>query len=229
LAANLFVYYMKHVINFLVILLTACDCTQTVRGIVVDAKTNKPLNNISVYNKEKDWSKTETDSSGKFELSNVSGGITCPPMIIVIKNEQYKKVEISISSGGYETIKLEKIVSPKSNFIDYKDALKNIRRIYENFIVDVDGIDGDDNKKKMTQCLDNLNLVTNQKDLELLVNVWYYYDPTDYSCKDLVLKVLLQNKNESIGIVKNKLKKIKKSDDALYTDYNYLLSLLEKK
>jgi len=220
---------MKHVIYFLVILLTACDCTQTVRGIVVDAKTNKPLNNISIYNKAKDWSKTETDSSGKFELSNVSGGITCLPMIIVIKNEQYKKVEISIRSGGYETIKLERIESPKSNFIDYKDALKNIRRIYEDFIVDVDGIDGEDNKNKMTQCLDNLNVVTNQKDLELLVNVWYYYDPTDYPCRNLVLKVLLQNKKESIDIVKNKLKNMKKPYDGLYADYNYLLSQLEKK
>ncbi len=207
----------------------SCDCNQTIRGTIVDAKTEKPLNNISVYNKEKDWSKTETDSSGKFELSNVSGGLTCPPMTIVIDNKQYKKVEICIPAGGEQTIKLERIKNMKSKFIDYKEAIKNIRRIYDDFIVEVDGIDSEDNKNTMTQCLDNLHEVTNQNDLELLVNVWYYYDPTDYSCRDLVLKVLLQNKTESITIIKNKLKNIKKSNDALYTDYNYLLSQLEKK
>ena len=218
---------MKHLIYLLVIFLTACDCNQTVRGTIVDAKTNKPLNNITVYNKEKDWCKTETNLNGKFELSNITGN--CPPMTIVINDKQYKKVEISIPAGGEQTIKLERIEQPKPKFIDYKDALKNIRKIYNEFIVDEDGIDGEDNKNTMTQCLDNLQEVTNKKDLELLVDVWYYYDPTDYSCRDLVLRVLLLNKAKSIDIVKNKLKYIQKSDDTLYNDYNHLLSQLEKK
>jgi hypothetical protein len=98
---------------FLIILsttfLTSCDCYQTVSGTVIDNKTGKPLSNITVYNKEKSWSKTTTDEKGYFKLSNVSGGFSCPPMTVVIDDNNYKKNETSIDAGGQKEIHLEQV------------------------------------------------------------------------------------------------------------------------
>lgn len=172
-------------VTFLTIIFFAsCDCNQTVSGKIIDSKTDQPIKGIVVYNKNKNWSKTETDAAGHFELSNVSGGISCPPMTIVVENKLYKKVEVSIPAGGEQTIKLEKLPDENPKIQDNTKPLKTIRKIFDEFVTYEDGIDGEDNKNAMTQSLNSLNNVSESKDLELLINVWQYYDPTDYSCKD---------------------------------------------
>ncbi|HLG35902.1 MAG TPA: carboxypeptidase-like regulatory domain-containing protein [Bacteroidia bacterium] len=88
--------------------LTSCDCYQRVTGTVIDKETGRPLQGVTVYNKNKEWSKTITDTTGHFELSNVSGGFRCPPMTIIVENTTYKKYETNIPAGGQEMIKLEK-------------------------------------------------------------------------------------------------------------------------
>ncbi|MCB9019341.1 MAG: carboxypeptidase-like regulatory domain-containing protein [Chitinophagales bacterium] len=88
--------------------LTSCDCNQRVSGIVIDKETGRPLQGVKVYNKDKEWSKTITDSTGHFELSNASGSFRCPPMIVVADFKHYKKIEISIPAGGQETIELQR-------------------------------------------------------------------------------------------------------------------------
>lgn len=88
--------------------LTSCDCYQRVSGIVIDKETGRPLQGVTVYNKNKEWSKTTTDTTGHFELSNVSGGFRCPPMTVIAEFKNYDKVEIKIPAGGQETIKLQR-------------------------------------------------------------------------------------------------------------------------
>jgi len=46
-----------------------------------------------------------------FELSNTSGGLTCPPMTIVIEHKDYEKLETKIKSGGQKDILLAKKVT----------------------------------------------------------------------------------------------------------------------
>jgi hypothetical protein len=88
--------------------LISCDCYQRVTGTVVDKETGRPLNGVTVYNKSKEWSKIITDTTGHFELSNISGGFRCPPMTIVVKKTDYKIFETSIPAGGQQIVKLEK-------------------------------------------------------------------------------------------------------------------------
>jgi len=90
------------------IALASCDCHQVVRGTVFDFATGKPIIGLEVYNKDKSRSNTITDSLGKFELSNVSGGITCPPMTVVLGSKDYKNTEVIIPSGGNMSIVLKK-------------------------------------------------------------------------------------------------------------------------
>jgi hypothetical protein len=86
--------------------LTSCDCYQQVSGTVVDKETGSPLVGVIVYNKNKQWNKTTTDTTGHFELSNVSGGFRCPPMTVIAKLKNYNKIEVKIPTGGQEIIKM---------------------------------------------------------------------------------------------------------------------------
>ncbi len=88
--------------------LTSCDCLQRVAGTVVDKETGIPLQGVTVYNKNKDWVKATTDTTGHFELSSISGGFRCPPMTVIAEFKNYDKVEIKIPAGGQDTIKLVK-------------------------------------------------------------------------------------------------------------------------
>ena len=110
------------------IFLTSCDCYQQVQGTVIDKETGIPLQGVTVFNKTKEWSKTTTDTTGHFELSNISGGFRCPPMTIVFENTSYKKYETSIPAGGQRIVKLEKEIklpSRDSTCIPNPDILDN--------------------------------------------------------------------------------------------------------
>lgn len=88
--------------------LASCDCLQHVSGIILDKETGKPLQGVTVYNKNKDWMKITTDSTGHFELSAISGGFRCPPVYLIIEKESYSTINTEIPSGGNEIIHLEK-------------------------------------------------------------------------------------------------------------------------
>lgn len=92
----------------IIIFFASCDCNQEVRGTIVDKQNDSTISNIVVYKKNKSWIRTMTDSAGRFELSDISGGYGCPPMIIVIHDKKYKKVEVSIDAGLQKVIRLEK-------------------------------------------------------------------------------------------------------------------------
>jgi len=98
--------------------LTLCDCYQRVAVTVIDKETHRPLQGVTVYNKNKEWSKTTTDTTGRFELSNVSGGFCCPPMTVIADFKNYEKVEIKIPAGGQEIIRMQKLpLQPKTTLL----------------------------------------------------------------------------------------------------------------
>lgn len=211
------------------ILLASCDCYQQVSGVITDKATNKPIEDVVVENKNKTWSNTKTDKNGFFELSNVSGGISCPPMTILIKHQDYDSVETEIEAGGQKNIMLVKKSIQQSNSLTYKQAIENIRVIFEDYKTNEEGIESEDNKTIMTESLNNLHVVTDKNDLELLINIWNYYDPTDYSCRSEIYKILLNNKPVSINAVQERIKNRMswESPDLSGTDFKYLLERLK--
>ena len=83
----------------------------------------------------------------------------------------------------------------------------------------------------MSESLKSLTNIETQEDLELLINVWMYYDPTDFSCRDLVYEVLKKNVRLSIEAVNNRIKNKKDNeniDSAPFSDLEYLLKTLKK-
>jgi hypothetical protein len=100
---------MKPIFTIMIItLLSSCDCIQIASGILIDKKTKLPIQQAKVTNMNKEWVTIETDSSGRFQLKSVSGGLCgCPPMKILIKKEGYKDKEVSIRRGKFPEIELE--------------------------------------------------------------------------------------------------------------------------
>lgn len=86
----------------------SCDCVQRVAGTIVDKETGEPLQGVTVYNKNKEWVKTITDTTGYFELSAISGGFRCPPMNIIVAADNYTIIAFKIPAGEQDTIKLIK-------------------------------------------------------------------------------------------------------------------------
>jgi hypothetical protein len=105
--------------------------------------------------------------------------------------------------------------------------IQNIKKIFENYIKQEESTDSPDNKNLMISSLKSLTNVSNPDDLELLINVWMYYDPTDFPSRELVCDVLKKNKRESIKAIKTRIKQKKKwetDEVAPYSDLHGLLN-----
>ncbi len=92
------------------IIFYACDCFQTVSGVILDSETKQPVKNAYTQNSSQNFTHSYTDSSGFFALESISGGLWgCPPMIVVVTKTGYEIKTIEIEPGGYDTVYLEKI------------------------------------------------------------------------------------------------------------------------
>lgn len=101
---------MKHVFSilYIIFIMTSCDCYQIIEGLIIDKDTNQPIVGATLYVKNKESNKVLTDSVGHFELSNISGGFTCPPMNVIVECADYKIYKAKISSGREKVIYLER-------------------------------------------------------------------------------------------------------------------------
>ncbi|MFT3911218.1 MAG: hypothetical protein QM737_17490 [Ferruginibacter sp.] len=76
-------------------------------------------------------------------------------------------------------------------------------------------------KQEMRNALTQLQQSVNNKDLPLLVNVWMYYDPTDFPTRDLVEPIFKDHKTAALIAISNRLdhkKEWEAIDKAPYSD-----------
>ncbi len=126
---------------------------------------------------------------------------------------------------------IEKSLTDNFNYETNNNSIQNIQKIFENYIKYDESTDSPDNKDLMTISLKSLTKVSNPDNLELLINVWMYYDPTDFPSRELVLEVLMKNKSESLDAVIKRMKNKKKwetDEIAPYSDLQGLLIELHK-
>jgi len=57
----------------------------------------------------------------------------------------------------------------------------------------------------MIKSLKSLAIVTDKDELDLLINVWIYYDPTDYPDIPEIYRILKNNRPHSIQADKNRI------------------------
>ena len=126
---------------------------------------------------------------------------------------------------GDECDRAEKLKNVDAHPVD------TIKRIFYEYVEHTEATDSPDDKEFMTRGLNDLQKVSDTAALELLINVWMYYDPTDFQTRELVNRILQLNKAESIKAIK-KRKEHKRpgesEETAPYSELNYLINELEK-
>ena len=123
------------------------------------------------------------------------------------------------------TLGLNSILGQSNNNIN------TIQVIFEEYIKYEVSIDSQENKDKILKSLNSISKTEDPNDLELLINVWMYYDPTDFPTRDYVYKILKSSKPESIEAIKCRIKNKKtweKDDRAPYSELKELIKELEK-
>ena len=123
------------------------------------------------------------------------------------------------------TLCLNSILGQSNNNIN------TIQIIFEEYIKYEVSIDSQENKDKILKSLNSISKTEDPNDLELLINVWMYYDPTDFPTRDYVYKILKSSKPESIEAIKCRIKNKKtweKDDRAPYSELKELIKELEK-
>ncbi len=111
-----------------------------------------------------------------------------------------------------------------------KQHIDKIRKIFENYVEYQESTDSRDNKDLMSKSLKAITSLTNKDELELLINVWMYYDPTDYPDIPEIYRILKNSRPNSIEAVKNRIDNIKEwetNESAPYSDLKNLLQRLE--
>ena len=117
----------KLLLPFLIIsLFSSCDCYQSVSGTIIDANSGHPISRVLVYNKDKIWDSTNTDESGNFELSSISGGIGCPPMKVIAVRNNYESEETNINAGEKKEIRLKSTSKAQDDSLGQTNISKEI-------------------------------------------------------------------------------------------------------
>lgn len=107
------------------------------------------------------------------------------------------------------------------------EPIKVIKRIFDNYAKRSESTDSPTNKDKMKSNLKTLSTITDMKELTLLVDVWMYYDPTDFPTRSLVFRVLKINKPQSISAVKLRMTKMARWEKANVAPFSELGDLLK--
>ncbi|HXB42045.1 MAG TPA: carboxypeptidase-like regulatory domain-containing protein [Bacteroidia bacterium] len=99
---------IKRILIMLPVFFASCDCMQVVSGTIIDTDTKKPLDSVLVYKQTKSYNNFYTDTSGKFHIESISGGLFgCPGMTIVVEKAGYEKQIMQIDCGDFKTISLK--------------------------------------------------------------------------------------------------------------------------
>lgn len=109
--------------------------------------------------------------------------------------------------------------------------IEAIKKVFDDYVKNQESTDSQDNKELMTNSLKSLDKVTEPDELEILINIWMYYDPTDFPCRDLVIKILQKNRPESIQAIKTRINNKKEwetDNSAPFSELNYLLKQLDE-
>lgn len=111
-----------------------------------------------------------------------------------------------------------------------KQHIDTIRKIFEKYIKHQESTDTLDNKDLMSKSLQSIASVINRDELELLINVWMYYDPTDYPDIPEIYRILKASRPHSMEAVQNRISNKKEWEtlnSAPYSDLKNLLQQLE--
>lgn len=125
-----------------------------------------------------------------------------------------------------KTIKTKAIITAKK-----ETPLKTMERIFKSYIKQTESTDTETNKEAMEKALKSLLSKSDSKDLSLILEVWMYYDPTDFPTRHLIQPIFVKHKKAALSAINKRLnhkKKWEKIETAPYNDLMMLKGQLEK-
>lgn len=108
----------------------------------------------------------------------------------------------------------------------HPDRIRSIQTLLTQYIEFQESTDSEENKKRMEEHLTSLKGIRKYSDFEVLLNVWLYYDPTDFPARDLVFQVLKNSRPYSTEAVRKRMVKRKKWETRESAPFSELGGLL---
>ena len=111
---------------------------------------------------------------------------------------------------------------------DQKTLIKKIDKIFDDYTKQKENVDSEDNMVEMELTLKSLQKKCDFKYFPKLIEVWMYYDPTDFPTRRFILPILLLDKSEAFKAIENRIKKKKKWETKDNSPFSDLLSLRDE-
>ena len=121
----------------------------------------------------------------------------------------------AVSTAGQNTIRIE-------------TPIQTVERIFNSYVKYAEGTDSKDNEAAMARALTSLQQESSVRDLPALINVWMYYDPTDFPVRELIEPIFNKNKPATLAAIDKRLKKKMKGENNKTAPYTDLIALKEK-
>jgi hypothetical protein len=109
-----------------------------------------------------------------------------------------------------------------------KQSIITVDRIFDSYKKQNESTDSEDNRIEMELALKSLQAECDIKYFSRLIDVWMYYDPTDFPTRRLIMPILLRDKSEGLKAIEKRIKKKKKWETNDTAPFSDLLSLREQ-
>lgn len=109
-----------------------------------------------------------------------------------------------------------------------RQAMDKIDQIFNGYLKQKESTDSEDNRIEMELALKSLQPNCDIKYFTKLIDIWMYYDPTDFPTRKFVLPILLQDKSEGLKAIDKRIKEKKEWESSDTAPFSDLLSLREE-
>ena len=110
----------------------------------------------------------------------------------------------------------------------HESPIKIVERVFKEYVAHEEDIDSDVNKAAMQQALKTLQTSARPSDLPVLINVWMYYDPTDFPTRDLIEPIFEKDRDSTLAAIGERLGRKEKWESDDMAPFSDLIALNER-
>ena len=107
-------------------------------------------------------------------------------------------------------------------------AIQVVNRNFKVYISTDDNSPSWKTRKDMQDALTELQQSVNDKDFPLLINVWMYYDPTDFPTRSLIEPIFTKHKDAALQAIDKRIFYKRKGEDKDMAPYSELFDLKKR-
>ena len=103
--------------------------------------------------------------------------------------------------------------------------IKTVKRVFKEYIKYSESTDSQENKDTVSKALKRLQASSKEKDLSLLIEVWMYYDPTDFPTRELIEPIFYKNKEAASKAIHTRIRMRAKRENKENAPFSDLIDL----